>query len=269
MISQERDDRPRGRLLLWATLLSLVIHVLLIPLAAWLGSLKLTLLAAKPSERETVVASTAVRIERRPVPQPRVLVRAPSTPSHVTAHPQVAPRSPPVSRRHELAREAPSAAPQPTPQEVKRNQPVSLQQQLAQQERAFSQEIAQIRARNNPLSLASKPSEPAAAYHRTYFDVPGHRDVDAVQVQLIPIRHWFTGAAICYYTRYVAQYTHGGNEEGTIPWPVCYPIDADRIAHPAFVHDVPIPVPPPDYVLPAGAYLTPLLARIYGTRTKP
>jgi len=105
-----------------------------------------------------------------------------------------------------------------------------------------------------------------AAYRRTFFDVPGHRDIDAVAVQLIPLRHWFQGVNSCYYTRYVAQYTRGGNEEGTIPWPVCYPINDDRIAHPPFVHDVPVPVPPPGYVLPPGTYLTPLLARIYAFR---
>ncbi|MBV8117592.1 MAG: hypothetical protein JOZ01_06415 [Candidatus Eremiobacteraeota bacterium] len=75
-----------------------------------------------------------------------------------------------------------------------------------------------------------------------------------------------TAASICYYARYVAQYTHGGNEAGTIPWPVCYPIDDDKIAHPPWVHDVPVPTPPSDYVLPPGTYLTPLLARIYANR---
>ncbi len=160
----------------------------------------------------------------------------------------------------------PSAAPQPTRQELKRNPP-SLAQQIAQQERAFSQEIAQLRARDNPLSLATKAPAPPAAYHRTYFDLPGHREVDAVEVQLIPLRRWYTAGAVCYDARYVAQYMHGGNEEGVIPWPVCYPIDDDKIAHPPFVHNVPMPIPPRDYVLPPGTYLTPLLARIYANRS--
>jgi hypothetical protein len=266
MISQERDERPRGRLLFWATLLSIAIHALLVPLAAWLGAVGLTPVAAKPSERETIVASTAVRIERRPVPQPRLRALPPPRPAQTAAQPHVARRPSLPVRQAELARESPSAAPQPTPQEVKRGEPSSLQEQIAQAQRSFSQEIAQLRARDNPLSLATNAPAPAAAYRRTYFDVPGHRDVDAVQVQLIPLRHWYSSSTICYYTRYVAQYTHGGSEEGTIPWPICYPVNDDRIAHPPFVHDVPIPIPPPDYVLPPGTYLTPLLARIYAKR---
>ncbi len=269
MISRERDERPHERrLLLWATILSLLIHALFVPFTAWLGLLRLPWLKPPPAQRETVVASTSVRIERRPIPQPRVVqaphpVRAP-----VARRPHPIERAaPPPVPRHELAREMPSAAPQPPLQRTPPTQAPTLQQQIADQERRFSQEIAQLRARNNPLSLATRAPAPAAAYHRTYFDVPGHRDLDAVQVELIPLRHWFAGTTICYYTRYVAQYTHGGSEEGTIPWPVCYPLDDDRIAHPPFVHDIPVPLPPPGYVLPPGTYLTPLLSRIYGNRS--
>jgi hypothetical protein len=267
MISREGDERPRGRLLLWATLLSMLIHALLIPLAAWLSDLQLTFFQAKPPQRETIVASTAVRIERRPVPQPRIVARSPSPRVRTPARPRSSVRAPSkAAPRHELARAAPSALPQPVVRPAKRPAPATFQQRIAQQEQAFSQEIAQLRARDNPLSLTTTAPAPAAAYRRTYFDVSGHRDADSVQVQLIPIRHWYTVATICYYTRYVAQYTHGGNEEGTIPWPICYPISGDRIANPPFVHDIPVPVPPPDYVLPPGTYLTPLLARIYANR---
>lgn len=271
MISRERDERPRERLLLlWATLLSILIHALFVPLTAWLGLLHLRWMVPPPAPRETVVASTAVRIERRPVPQPRVR-EAPHpqpVPAPVAPRPHPAQRAaPPPVPQHELAREMPRATMQPPPQEVPPTQAPTLAQQISQQQRAFSQEIAQLRARNNPLSLATKAPQPAAAYRRTYFDVAGRRDENAVQVEVIPLRHWYSGTTICYYTRYVAQYTHGGNEEGTIPWPLCYPIDADRIANPPFVHDIPIPVPPPGYVLPPGTYLPPLLSRIYANRT--
>ena len=267
MLSVERDERPRGRLLVWATLLSVAIHALLVPIAAWLGSIALPAVMPKHLERETVVTSTAVRIERRPVPRPRVRAKPPAGPARPRTQPRVAqPPQPPASRPHELAREVPSAAPQPT-QEPTPNRPSTLAQRIAQQERAFSQEIAQLRARDNPLSLATKAPAPAAAYHRNYFDVPGRNQADAVEVQLIPLRQWYTAAEVCYSARYVAQYLHGGNEEGVIPWPVCYPIDDDKIAHPPFVHNVPMPIPPPDYVLPPGTYLTPLLARIYANRS--
>jgi hypothetical protein len=247
--------------------LSILIHAMLIPLAAWLGSVTLHLVVPKPTRREIVVTSTAVRIDRRPIPEPRAHAKPPAMPPQPRTLPQVVRRpQPPAARPHELARELPSAAPQPTPLRVERKRQSTLAQQIAEQERAFSQEVAQLRARDNPLSLATKAPEPAAAFHRTYFDVPGHRNVDAVQVQLIPLRRWYTAAAVCCNVRYVAQYVHGGNEEGVIPWPVCYPADDDKIARPAYVHNVPIPVPPPDYVLPAGTYLTPLLANIYANR---
>lgn len=88
-------------------------------------------------------------------------------------------------------------------------------------------------------------------------------------MQLIPLRRWSSGAAVCYYARYVAQFATGAGEDGTIPWPVCYPASDDRIANPPYVHDVPLPLPPLGYVLPSGTYLTPLLSRIYAGREPP
>ena len=93
---------------------------------------------------------------------------------------RVAPRPHPVERplrrrfrRHELAREAPTAPVQPPPQRTPPTQAPALQQQIAQQEHAFSQEIAQLHARNNPLSLATKAlwslRRPTGA---PYFDYP-------------------------------------------------------------------------------------------------
>ncbi|HEU5478776.1 MAG TPA: hypothetical protein VFU90_03040, partial [Candidatus Tumulicola sp.] len=206
------------------------------------------------------------------VPQPRSRV-APQNPPRPVEPPQAARRpqpaaraAPPATRPHELARTAPTAEPQPSPEKIERNRPSTLEQQIAAQEQTFQQELARLRAANNPLSIAPKARETPSTLHRTYFDVAGKRDLDAVQVQLIPIQRWTSGTMVCYYARYVAQYTHGGNEEGTVPWPVCYPAGDDKIAYPPYVHDIPIPIPQPDYVLPPGTYLTPLLARIYGQR---
>ncbi|HEY5425383.1 MAG TPA: hypothetical protein VIJ77_02440, partial [Candidatus Tumulicola sp.] len=213
MVSEERAEDGRGRrALLWALLASIAIHALLVPLASWSWLAKLPLVPAKPT-RETIVASTAVRIERRSVPRPR---------THAAAR---RPPMPPMASR--VPRPATRAArPQPTPQkriERPARQSVPLEAQIARQQREFSQEVARLHARDNPLSLAPPRREPPATFRRTYFDVPGHRPVDAVQIQLIPLRRWYEGATICYYTRYVAQFTAGGSEDGTIPWPVCYP----------------------------------------------
>lgn len=270
MISESSDQRRGRRLLLGALVASIAIHALLAVVSSWLLLVRLPFLAVKPLQRETVIASTAVRIERRPVPQPRTAA-APrkAAPAPPVARP-LAPRTriplPRAAPRHELARNAPSAPPQASPLPAPPKPASSFARQLAQQQRTFSQEIARLRAANNPLSIAAKPQAPPAAFRRTYFDVPGHRDDQAVQVELFPVRHWYSASAICYYARYVAQFVRGGNEQGTIPWPICYPLGSDRIANPPYVHDVPIPVPPSDYVLPPGTYLTPLLARIYAAR---
>ncbi|HKU82167.1 MAG TPA: hypothetical protein VJP76_08365 [Candidatus Tumulicola sp.] len=272
MISESSDQRRGSRLLLGALLASLAIHALLAALSSWLPFLRLPFFSVKPVQRETVVASTAVRIERRAVPQPRTH----AVPRRTAAiHPPVRPPAPRAARpqplarpRHEIARTVPSAAPQPSAAPEPPKPASSLAEQLAQQQRAFAQEIARLRAQNNPLSIAAKPRASPAAFHRTYFDVSGRPDERAVQVELFPIRHWYSASAICYYARYVAQFVHGGNEEGIIPWPICYPAGADRIANPPYVHDVPIPVPPAGYVLPPGTYLTPLLARIYAARAR-
>jgi hypothetical protein len=273
VISETGDDRRSGRLLIWGLALSIAIHALLAAFSSWVLLAKLPLFAPKPQPREIVISSTAVRIERRrPVPRPRSRAvpqtrPEPVEPPQTARRPQPATRAaPPATRPHELARAAPTAQPQPSPAKIERSRPSTLEQQIAAQQRTFQQEVARLHAADNPLSIAPKARETPSTLHRTYFDVAGRRDLDAVQVQLVPIQRWVTGTMVCYYARYVAQYTHGGNEEGTVPWPVCYPLGDDRIANPPYVHDIPIPVPQPDYVLPPGTYLTPLLTRIYGQR---
>jgi hypothetical protein len=269
MISEERDERRGRHNLLWALLLSAAIHATLLPLGLWLTGLHVTMLAPRQPEREMIVASTAVRIEKRSVPQPRSPLPQPRPirAQRQLPQPRRVQAARPAAPRHELARSAPSAPPQP---KVQKPQPhhaqSSLQQQIAQQERTFSQEVAQLNQRNNPLSIATSAPRPPTTYRRSFFDVPGRLQRDAVQAVLIPLSHWYTHGLSCYYTRYVAQFTNGGNEQGTIPWPVCYPANDDRMAHPPYPHALPIPVPQPDYVLPAGTYLTPLLRSVYDMR---
>lgn len=145
----------------------------------------------------------------------------------------------------------------------------TFDQQLARQEASFSQEVARLNQHQSPLSLASSQPKPPAAFRRTYFDFPGHSERNEVIALLIPLRHWRAQGLSCYYVRYVAQYTAGGNEEGVIPWPVCYPAGDDAMARPAYPHDLPIPYPQRDYVLPPGTYLAPLLQSVYGRRPNP
>lgn len=270
MISVEREERGRYTLL-WALLLSAALHAMLLPLAFWLTQRNLPIVARRPPDRELVVASTAIRIEKRSIPQPRAPVPRPSlSRPRPQRHPLQSERTRPArapSAPRELARNATNASPQPKLQKPNDPSPTpSLQQQLAQQERMFSEEVAQLNERDNPLGITTPGPKAPASYRRTYFDSPGHRQRDTVQALLIPLSHWETNGLSCYYTRYVAQFTSGATEDGEIPWPVCYPESDDRMAHPSYPHTLPIPIPQPGYVLPAGTYLTPLLRAVYNLR---
>jgi outer membrane biosynthesis protein TonB len=271
MISEDRDQRRDAKTLLWAFLASILIHALVLPATFWSWTRDL-LLSQQPPKHEWVVSSTAVRIERRTVPQPRSRPVPPPRP--VPQQPQPVPPRPqtvlrpvarPEARREEIAREAPTALPEAKRPE--RTAQPSLEQQLQQQEQTFSQEVARLREQNNPLSIAAPREPPASAWHRGYFDVPGHVHRNEVEAILIPLRHWYAGSMSCYYVRYNAQFTEGGSEDGVIPWPVCYPSNNDVMVNPPYPHDLPIPVPQRDYVLPSGTYLTPLLRSIYDRRS--
>ena len=279
----------------------MLLHSIVVPAIGWLWLLQILRVVTEKAPHETVVASTAVRIERRAVAQPREEsprpqphapqpVRPPTLASAASAparDSQPAPVHAGAPQRPELSRQQPSAAPQPTAPPTPQTSPEptvapataaphpaapsaahapSLAQQLAEQQRRYEQTVATLNRQNNPRSVATIAPEKPAAYRRTFFDVPGHVTREVVQAVLSPVRHWSSGLYSCYYATYYAQFAHGGSEEGTIPWPVCYPQNNDRMANPPWPHDLPIPFPPPDWVLPSGTYLSPLLREIYDAR---
>jgi hypothetical protein len=264
MISEEREPKSGTKLLIGAFIGSLLIHALLLPAFFWTWSRSL-LLSIQPPKHELIISSTAVRIERRQVTRPPAHATQPAQQAvpPAAAAPAAAPAA--AAPRPELARPAPTAPPQP-PARKSAESTSSLEQQIARQEQTFSQEVARLNQHENPLSIAPQTRESPAAYRRTYFDVPGHVERNAVQAILIPLRHWIARDMSCYYVRYVAQFTTGGSEEGVIPWPVCYALNDDEMIHPPYPHDLPIPLPQRDYVLPPGTYLTPLLKSIYDRR---
>ncbi|HTX59448.1 MAG TPA: hypothetical protein VMH02_07170 [Verrucomicrobiae bacterium] len=267
MISEERAERHPLREWSLPLLLSVLIHALAVPWALWALSSRLLIERSARPPLEEVVNSTAVRIEhRRPVPRPRAA--PPHAAARSAAPPQraAAERVPvPQPRPSELAVVLPSAT--PVPPRARPQAPSTFQEQVAQQERAFSDEVARLRKADNPLSIATTSPQPATAYHRAYFDVPGRRQAEAAQALLFPQQHWFEGTLSCYYVRYAAQFSTGASEQGVVPWPVCYPRNDDRIAEfPYPGVRLPIPYPQPGYVLPPGTFLSPFLRRIY-TRT--
>ena len=121
-----------------------------------------------------------------------------------------------------------------------------------------------MREARAPLSIATIEPHAPSTFRRTYLDSEG-RPQRTAQAVLIPLpgKHWIASGMSCYYVHYYASYSTGGSEEGNIPWPVCYPEAHDAMQPLDRPHSLPIPIPPPGYVLPPGTELQPLLSEIY------
>lgn len=271
MISEPAEDREgdRRRLAL-ALVASSLVNLCIWVLAIWSAKAALVLPRLHKSEREFVVTSSSLRIEHRIVPRP-AHVATPPHPVHV-AHtapaPHAARRTTPhqsaIAQQRELARIATASTPAPPRTTHARGAP-SLSEQLAEQETAFEREAQELRAQNAPLSVATASPPTPSTFRRSFLDMSGRTPRERVEALLQPLpgKHWVEGGMSCYYVHYYAQFSGGGNEEGNIPWPVCYPADHDAMLPLDHPHDLPIPYPPAGYALPAGAALGPLLESIY------
>ena len=250
-----RDERAR---LAWALLTSALLNLLLWPFLVWLFGTKLVFVPPNPQREQFIVSSSAVRIEHTVVPQPKSAPQR-SVPKRQPKQPVVEHKlepKPPVEH-HELAREMPNAPPQPPPRQS------SLVQQIAKDEREFTQESKTLNAANNPMSIATMAPQPPSTYHRSYMDLSG-KDRQEQVFAVLTVREKFQTANLdCYYVRYDAQFSGGGTDDGTIPWPVCYPKDHDAMLPLDHPHSLPVPAPQPGYVLPPGTVLSPLLQEIY------
>jgi hypothetical protein len=270
MISEEQEER-RARRWVWAIPISMLLHVVLVPLALVVFAEKLLLKTSSQQEPERVVATTAIRLDRRPMPR---RAAAPSK-AATAAQPQrqalqSRPQPPAPLAATPTPRPTPTAAPSPQPRPVpkKQQQSTPLQQQIASQEQAFQKTATELHSRNQTLSIATIPPAQPSSYHRSAFDTSGEHVRDVTQMVVFPGQHWSENGMHCYYVQYAAQFANGSNEEGALPWPVCYPADDDRfIKYPFPGVRVPIPYPQPGYVLPAGTYLTPFLKSIYSRET--
>lgn len=267
MISEEGTERRGIRRLIWPGLVSLFLHLIVMPAVGWFWLSSFLHEFSKPPPQEQVLMSTAVRIERRPVPRPvnhpvAVTPPQPQVVAHAASQAAAPSHAAPAAPLHELARENPTAPPQPPAEKRVQPAPESMESRLQRQEQQFSQAIASLKAKNAPLSIATTKPQPAAAFHKATFDMSGYHEPKGAEMVMVPLKHWNEGGLSCYYVSYTAELAAGGGEDGTIPWPVCYPPNHDY-----FLLEIgsraPIPYPQPGYVLPPGTYLTPLLKRIY------
>lgn len=245
---------------------------------------------------EPIVAlSTSTTIERITVPMPSQRVSrtrsktppVPPAPPHLAAAGSGAPAgrySPTHSRApRELTYTAPLAPPTPEPttrpapprpaQAPPR--PLTPQQRFAQnlaaEERAFTREVAQLRARNNPLSVATIAPRPPSSYRREYLNISG---IDSNQEHyegiVSPIETWTQGSLRCHYATYDVEYSSGADDKGNIPWPLCYPPGQDPLTLPdgrPVPNGSPVPAedlfPMTGYVLPRSVFLTQFLRQLY------
>lgn len=243
-----------------AALLSLVFHAIAVPLLVWLLFAR-TLVIPPPRESERITVSSAIHLEKRNRPLPRnihtVAIPAPAQPRTTRAH--AAPPKP------ELARQSPTAEPQPT---LAPRRPATLAQQLARQEAQFAQTAERLHRENNPLSVAT-PKGPPASTRRQFINEMGQSRRTTYYAVLTPNKHWFDGGLSCYYVDYDMQTDTGGEENGSIPWPLCYPRNHDAMLPLNRPHSLPVPLPPAGYTAPPGTYMAPFLKSIYEGKPDP
>ncbi len=253
-----------SRLLFWCVVLSIVFHFTIVPLLVWLLRAG-HFVPPAPKELVYVRTSSALRISHvshpRP-PKPRV------QPQPALAQHQVAvqraqghmsrPRTQP---RREIARIDPRAL-RIAPPKVTYSRPTL---DTAQQQQQFEKTIARLREQSDPVIGAARPVKPATTIKRYAFDFSGSLGTaPRGEGILTPEESWHDGGYDYYYVRYWVQYPDGTTETGHVPWPLRYRPSQDPFR--LGIEHFPLPVPLPDFSLPAGTVLHPLVAYCFKHR---
>ncbi len=257
MVPRRREPESRRRLSL-AALLSLVFHAIAFPLLVWLLFSHVPIIppAQKP---ERVSLSTVARIERTNRPLPPNIQKP--VVQQIT-QPKPEPSSRPPSR--ELAKQSPNAQSQP-PKAAKHP---STGSSLAEQEALFAKVAQRLHAENNPLSVAT-PNGPPAATQKQFINEMGQTHQTTYFAILTPEKTWNDGDKHCYYVSYAMQTNTGGEEDGDIPWPLCYPKNHDPMLPRDRQHYLPVPFPQDGYKAPPGTYMARFLKSIYDGHPEP
>lgn len=239
--------RRRYRVLLWCLALSLAFHFLIVPLLVSLFGFNRHAEPVQESVYE--MRSSALRLSQRPRPRPASLPhpQTPPQPHVAAARPQQQP-----AQRREVARNEPHATvhvPRVTSQNI----------DMGEQQALFEKTIAQARRDADPVLSAAKaaPAAPAAPKRYT-IDFSGSFGTPHAEGVLTPVKSWRNGPYTYYYVQYSVQYADGSTETGYVPWPIRYLPAVD----PFLQHweHFPLPVPLPDFKLPPGTNLHPLIA---------
>lgn len=252
-VSRTRQARP----LFWFLVLSTALHILVISLVV-----RFALQAIMPQiDRQPIMVSlsSALRIDRRARPQPAAAPahRPRQQPSRVRT--QVA-----VAAKTATARSVASPSPQPRPSVAKAPAKDRIAEQLQRDTRELAQTAARLSAQDSPLSGLATPSAMPASPKRYTLDISGAYGKPQPEGILYPIKRWVEGQYVYYYVRYLAYYSDGTSETGSVPWPIRYARDADPFAH--GIHHMPLPGPPSGFVLQDDVSMDPLVQNCYDHR---
>lgn len=235
------------------------------PLLVWLFG---TRTPPQPKERIFYAASSALRIARRPKPVPPRRAHPQPKTARFQPHPTPQPVTTAVRQRHELARidrRATVAIASPAPPRPPAVHPVTMQDSLQRDEARFQKTIARLREENNPVISAARPVPRPEAPRRVTYDFAGSMGSEPqAEGILTPEQRWRDGPYNYYRVRYWVQYADGTTETGRVPWPIRYLPDDDPFAR--HYEHFPLPGPLPDFTLPAGFSLHPLVAFCYSHR---
>lgn len=213
----------------------------------------------RPQDVVTVtVSSSSIRHAAKTRPQVAKPESRPLRQQHVAAHTRPRPEKPqPREVRREIARFDPRSVNPPPAHAVTIG--------AAQQQAIFEKTIARLREQNNPLISAARPAATPEAPKRYQFDFSGSvGTAPSAEGILTPEKSWRDGGYDYYYVRYWVQYADGSTETGIVPWPLRYKPSQDPFR--LGLEHFPLPAPMPDYVLPSGTNLHPLVAFCYAHR---
>jgi hypothetical protein len=246
LISGTSDRRRRA--LLWSTLASAAIHLIVLTLLFYAVARLLISRGAKEVVSQTTVAS----IEKRERPR-AALPRAVRHVRRVRQRESAPARTP----RYELAREVPVRA-SPEPQ----RQP-AVTSSIERERAGFAREVAQLNQQNDPHAIPTiDPASQESSSKSYQFAVPSSlRGEEHGNGIITPVRSWRHSGQDCYYGRYEFTYPDGAMESGDIAWPFCFDPESDPFKEPP--HPIPFPLPLPGYKLPADTQLPPIEKSVY------
>lgn len=208
----------------------------------------------EPRPQAIVMISGRISIEHRPKspPPPPPAQRQPVEPekAHVKTAAQAVP--PPQARTEESHVSDRAKTYQPKRSHSRANTSSTVPQV------DFSKTIAQLRAQNDPVAGAQRPVDTGGHTARVSSDFSTSVGTGgAGNGYLEPVQSWRDEGYDYYRVHYSVEYADGSTEDGIVPWPIRYrpQVDPFRLG----IHRMPLPLPLPDFVPPAGTAMHPLV----------